>query len=528
MKTPNWIKMRKRSEPELVERPPIWLKDHSNGEYYHFQTPYERKLERFIMQKADENARKIGMPRRDFLQSAMGMVTSMWCINYASGCSSNDPKKTVTDTRPEVCKAYDVVPEQMFDEQAACAAIKGNEFIFDIQTHFFDPNGEWTVKNPGYVTVVKLIAGQNFDMNTYLDTVFCQSDTKMAVLSTWPGALCTEAYQLQWEAAGQTGSPPCGLPMSTEEAARSRDLINQMAESRRLLSHAMILPNDPAGVEYQMQIMEATACTVGVAAWKLYPAWGPAGVGWFLDDPQLGIPIIEKGLQLGVKTFCAHKGLPIPGFDVTHNIPTDVGPVAAMYPEANFIIYHASIRANGGGGEYEYIENDDKGVNALITSMRQNGIGPNQNVFAELGSSWSAVMYDTTQAAHYLGKLMKYVGEDNVCWGTDSIVYGSPQPQIELLRNMTIPVDMQTQFGYPELTPERKAKIFGLNSARVYGVDPTERHCQVPSCPVAQIKENLDAEFGERRWAFQDERRIRSYDDYVENARESIAKGSPA
>src|ERR1043166_2663538 len=96
MKTPRWISMRKRSEIELPERPPLWLRDHSNGEYYHFQTAHERKLERFIMQKADENARKVGMPRRDFLASAMGMCTSLWCVNFASACSSNETGHNVT------------------------------------------------------------------------------------------------------------------------------------------------------------------------------------------------------------------------------------------------------------------------------------------------------------------------------------------------------------------------------------------------------------------------------------------------
>jgi hypothetical protein len=34
-------------------------------------------------------------------------------------------------------------------------------------------------------------------------------------------------------------------------------------------------------------------------------------------------------------------------------------------------------------------------------------------------------MRDAEQAAHLLGKLLKYVGEDSVPWGTDSIFYGS-------------------------------------------------------------------------------------------------------
>src|SRR5258707_384551 len=118
MKTPRWISMRKRSAIELQERPPLWTRDHSNGEYYHRQTDYERKLERLIMQKADENARKLNMPRRDFLASAMGMCTSLWCVNLASACSSNETghnvgpsTSTPTKPRPSVCDAYQIVPD---------------------------------------------------------------------------------------------------------------------------------------------------------------------------------------------------------------------------------------------------------------------------------------------------------------------------------------------------------------------------------------------------------------------------------
>jgi len=35
-----------------------------------------------------------------------------------------------------------------------------------------------------------------------------------------------------------------------------------------------------------------------------------------------------------------------------------------------------------------------------------------------------------------------------------------------------IPADLRAQYGYPELTPERKAKIFGLNAARLFCLTP--------------------------------------------------------
>jgi len=532
MKTPRFIKMRKRSEIELPEEPPIWLGNHSNGEYFHFQTDYERKLRHFILQKADENARKLNMPRRDFLASAMGMMTSLWCISVASGCSSNEtgdnaqpgPKCPSPAPCPQVCNSYQVEPELMFDEKAACAAISGDEFIFDIQTHFFDPNGEWTMTNPGYVGILQSIVGADFGMDRYLDVLFCQSDTKMAVLSTWPGVLCSDAAKEFY----QRDDPPCGLPMSTETAAISRDIINKMANSQRLLSHAMILPNDPGGVENQLRIMEKIRCESGVAAWKLYPAWGPGGVGFYINDPDVGIPIVEKGLELGVGIFCIHKGLPIPGFDIEHNLPIDIGPVAKAYPKAKFIIYHSAINANRSRSEGPYVEGDTTGVNSLITSMRENGIGPNQNVYGELGSSWRQVMADGTQAAHYLGKLMKYVGEDNICWGTDSMVGGTPQNQIEMLRMATIPQAMQDEFGYPELTQERKAKILGLNSARAYGVNVEKSRCQIDRCELSMYKKMLDDELGARRWAYQPKPLgPTTWREYVQQGREMIARGRP-
>ena len=106
-----------------------------------------------------------------------------------------------------------------------------------------------------------------------------------------------------------------------------------------------------------------------------------------------------------------------------------------------------------------------------MKSLLDNGVQPNSNVYAELGSTWRGVMSDPTQAAHVLGKLLKYVGEDNVCWGTDCIWYGAPQPQIVAFRAFEIDPELAQEHGYPQLTAEVKAKVFGLNAAKLYGID---------------------------------------------------------
>jgi len=98
-------------------------------------------------------------------------------------------------------------------------------------------------------------------------------------------------------------------------------------------------------------------------------------------------------------------------------------------------------------------------------------------VFAELGSTWFNVMREPETAAHVLGKVLTAVGPTNVLWGTDSIWYGSPQPQIEAFRTFEITPEYQERFGYPALTPELKHQILGLNAARLYNLTPRGSRC---------------------------------------------------
>ena len=77
-------------------------------------------------------------------------------------------------------------------------------------------------------------------------------------------------------------------------------------------------------------------------------------------------------------------------------------------------------------------------------------------------------------AAHIVGKLVKHIGEKNVLYGSDCIWYGSPQDQIQAFRTFQISDEFQEKFGYPKMTPELRARIFGLNATRPYGIDAGE------------------------------------------------------
>jgi predicted TIM-barrel fold metal-dependent hydrolase len=532
MKTFPWLKLFKKAGPDLSLEPPVWLGDISNGEYFHTQTPRQRRMRKMILERADEGARRLGVDRRQFLASSSGMAVTLGVFNLF-GCSASDDGPTMNPMnggagpvgsggmlpagsggasggggqtpmgsgntpgsggttpngsgggRPEGGH-YDAGKDPLdAGEHCAIALDPAKEFVFDIQSHAFSDR----VATGPYASFISILpqarcgkgsVQECFQRNEYVRQMFLNSDTTVSVLSGIPAV---------------DGSNP----LTNAEIAEARDIINAMAHSQRVVSHCMVLPNYQQAQSFER--MQSIKEEFGVGAWKCYTPWGPDGTGWYLDDEAVGIPFIRRGLDLGVKTFCCHKGLPLPTFDTVHTNPRDVGIVAKMFPEAKFIIYHSAFQFGGNAPEGPYVENGTTGVNSLITSMIKAGIGPNQNVYGELGSTWYFVMQSPNQAAHVIGKLLKYVGENNVVWGTDSIWYGSPQPQIEAFLRFNISEQFQQQYGYPALTPEIKRKILGLNAARAYGIDASAVRCGIDKTAVALFKRELDDEFGPRRWA---------------------------
>jgi predicted TIM-barrel fold metal-dependent hydrolase len=181
-----------------------------------------------------------------------------------------------------------------------------------------------------------------------------------------------------------------------------------------------------------------------------------------------------------------HKGLGLAGIARDDSNPLDVGPAAKMFPQATFLIYHSGYEMDRKEGPYD--PTATRGVDALIRSLQEAGIGKDGNVYAELGSCWRECMKDPDQAAHLLGKLLRFLGEDRILWGTDAIWYGSPQDQILAFRTFEIGAELQERHGYPALTKQAKAKIFGRNALRVYGVDAAEAEKAMAWDPVAQAR----------------------------------------
>jgi hypothetical protein len=101
------------------------------------------------------------------------------------------------------------------------------------------------------------------------------------------------------------------------------------------------------------------------------------------------------------------------------------------------------------------------------------------NVYADVGQLFAqTTIAEPRLSAAMMGQLIAGLGADHVCWGTDAIWTGAPQWQIEALRRLEIPDDMQRRHGFAPLGAADgavKRAIFGGNNARLYRFDPTQR-----------------------------------------------------
>jgi len=209
-----------------------------------------------------------------------------------------------------------------------------------------------------------------------------------------------------------------------------------------------------------------------ISGWKTFTHF-PSGIHWWMDDhdpdlPQVGDRFIDEVAASGAPVLFVHKGL---SDQTRYGSPEDIGPTASAHPDVKFVVYHSGFEVAQREGPFTE-ETAHLGVNRLIDSVRKAGVGPGENVYAEIGSTWWHLLRRPDEAAHVLGKLLVTFGEDNVLWGTDSIFYGSPQGQIDAMRAFQIPTGLREQYGYPELTRGVKAKILGWNAAALYGIEP--------------------------------------------------------
>ncbi len=459
--------MRYRHDPEGL-RLPIKLDSTSNGEFVPIPlSRNETAVRRLALESATASARRLCLSRRDYLVSLCGAAATLLAFNTANAARGANGGR------------FELAGEAAMEPDAASAQLGAREFIFDVQGHYVPPSQaeERRARCHAGHDALSRDYMRCLGADDFIKDVFLDADTDMMVLSFVPSRRDDE-------------------PLTIEEAAATREIVERMDGSHRLLLHGRVNPNQPGDLED----MERLVNTYQVSAFKTYTQWGPGGRGYYLTD-DIGIAFIERARALGVNNICIHKGIPLGRRSYAHSRCTDIGPIARRFPDVNFLIYHSGWVPGQAEGPWD--PRRLEGIDGLINSLKAAGLGTGSNVYAELGSTWRYLsLRDPDSAAHALGKLFVHLGADNVLWGTDSIWYGSPQDQIQAFRAFQISREYRERYGYPEITPALRAKVFGLNATRPYRITAEEVQRRAAGDAIARqrlaYREQPDPHFATR------------------------------
>jgi len=424
------------------ELPPIPTRIASNEEFIPPpQSPEQREVELRLWAIAETAANKLGLSRRDFLRTGCGMAAAFVAFNQVFG------------------HCYEVEADEPTDPGKVRERWPKDQFIFDVQTHHVDVSGKWYDDTPegkwfqNFVRSLRPAATidtsvERLNRDHYIKEVFFDSDTVMAIISGVP----TRTWDKN--------------PLPPDQMAATRDYVNELAKSQRVLAHGLIRPN--LGKQ-ELDEMDRQAKELKVCAWKMYTGAEIGEKAWWLDDEEVAYPFWERTQKLGIKNVCVHKGLPLGVFNEEHCKPKDVVKAARDWPGLNFIIYHSGFRGIN-QREQPADPQEIPWISDLLRSLKDSsGV---KNVYFELGSTFNQLSsFAPERCMHMLGQMIEVAGADHILWGTDSIWGGSPQSQIERLRRLRFKDELIEKYGYGQLTAEVKDKILGLNAAKLFAID---------------------------------------------------------
>src|SRR4051812_47951765 len=435
------------------ELPPIPSRIVSNEEFVPPpQSPQQKEYEARVAAISERAARRQGRSRRDFLRSGSGMAAALLALNQVFG------------------DCYDVAAAEVDDPKAFEEKWPKDQFIFDVQTHHVDISRKWYDDSPAGRGVKSFFERLRPEAKTreeslellnrahYVKEIFGDSDTVMTVISGVPSR--------DWDKN----------PLPPDQMVATRAFVNELAGSRRVLSHGLLRPNLGAR---ELEEMERQVKELKIDAWKMYTGAEIGEKAWFLDDEKVAYPFWERTKKLGIKNLCVHKGLPLGAFNEKACTPLDLEKAARDWPDLNFIVYHSGFRGfgflgQGTGAKVVDKKTDDPQeipwISDILRILKRNpGI---KNIYFELGSTFQQTSARSPEMClHMLGQMIQAAGADHILWGTDSIWGGSPQSQIVRLRRLKMPDELREKYKYPELTDAVKDRIFGLNAATLFGVD---------------------------------------------------------
>jgi predicted TIM-barrel fold metal-dependent hydrolase len=478
-----WIRKIQRDTKKGVDSP-VPTQVVSNEEFIpRPQTNQQKQVEHLIGQMADEKSKKLGMERRAFMASPMGLATCFLAANKVFG------------------KCWDVDEAETSEAPAHAEKWpKGEYFIIDVQTHFtngvalkfreneFIRNMGFNLKNDA----------ESYGFKNFVKEMFFDSETDTIVISGVPGR------ELQKDAQGKMLEGPArrgGILPSWLMSSTKKEL-NDLARCKRALCQGNLAPNhywdktkNAPDKTVTLEQMERELKVYGIDSWKWYCHSDPgqSGGGFQLDDDNAAW-FYEESRKRGMKIFSVHKGYSYQSRTLGHLAnPKDVEKAALNNPDLSFIIYHSAIQHGVTEPEFKapgYFDptTGDFAWHDILMDIKKRNPQMN-NVYCEIGSFFGPLAIShPVMCMHGMGKNIKYYGADHVIWGTDCLWWGSPQWAIEAFKRFQISDELCEKFGYKKITKEDKTKIFGLNAARIYGIDVKAQRKAFPADTISRLK----------------------------------------
>lgn len=225
-------------------------------------------------------------------------------------------------------------------------------------------------------------------------------------------------------------------------------LAMKQAAPHRVLLYAPVDPLSDRAREFDLMTERAAQ---GIDGFKFYPVSGLADhnrapISYSFGDEKI-FPFFSHARDLGVKHIAIHKAVPTAPGPHHQDRPDDVSYAAVAFPDMTFEVVHSG---------WAFLEDC-----AFQLQM-------NRNIYANLETTANTATRMPRRFLKSVGTLLA-AGPKQVLFATGAPA-GHPQPIIESMDALQMPDDLLEE-GFPELTDDVKADLFGRNMARLHGLD---------------------------------------------------------
>jgi hypothetical protein len=193
-------------------------------------------------------------------------------------------------------------------------------------------------------------------------------------------------------------------------------------------------------LEYLVKEQNAKLC-------KVYaPEDGP------LNDKRMW-PFYEKACELDV-ALTVHTGMsyvcPQP---TKYTLPLLLDDVCLDFPDLKIIAYHM-------GWPYQ--------------EELMGLAGKHKNLYLSLSGIIGWFVHSPYRGYHMIGTALQWVPDDKIVMGLD-LAFDDMGKAVDYIRNLQMPDELQEKWGYKPISDETRAKILGLNLAKLAKIEPRKR-----------------------------------------------------